>query len=167
MKMSMSRALTELSDGEGTVAFGPLAVGVYYVRLTGHLSSKLGIECAVQLRQQLGTGRGVHFFVDGALAKGVAFAARSAVMRALLANRQQLNSITVVVAVGSSARARSMVAMLGRPNLVTDSAEVFQTHLHEAVPSARTKLAPTSGTMRAARSQRPRARSLRPRARSA
>jgi hypothetical protein len=163
----MNRSLHMLSDAQGTVTHGLLAANVYYVRVGGYVSSKLGIDCSLQLRQHLAS-TAVTFFLDVASAEGGAFAARSAIMRALLANRRQLNFVTILV--GSKAvatRARSMAATLGRPHSVIDSPGLFQTQLIEAVPSARSKIGPTSGTVRIARSVRPSARSMRPRARTA
>ena len=163
----MSRSLHMLSDTQGTVTHGFLAPNVYYARVAGYVSSKLGIDCSLQLRQHL-TDTTVTVFVDASSVEGGAFAARSAVMRALLAKRRQLHFVTILV--GSEAmatRARAMAATLGRPHSVMDSPGLFQTQLIEAVPSARRKIAPTSATLRVARSVRPIARSARPRARTA
>jgi hypothetical protein len=163
----MSRSLHLLSDPQATVTFGFLAADVYYVRIAGYVSSKLGIDCSLQLRQEL-ANTAVTLYADVVSAEGSAFAARSAMMRALLANRRQLNSVTILVGSGAAAaRARSMAGMLGRPHNIIDSAALFQTQLVQAVPSAKSKLAPTSGTVRVARAVRPGARSLRPRARTA
>jgi len=58
-----------------------------------------------------------------------------------------------------------MTTMLGRPSQIIDSAARFQVLLLEAAPSA--KIAPASGTVRAAPSGHVVARSSRPRARTA
>ena len=108
-KMDMAKALQVLSDDQGTVIAGYLAVDVYYVRLADYISSGLGIEIASQLRKHLGDAAGVTCFFDVALVQGGDFAARSAIARALLANRRQVTSITTLVPIGSipmRARAR-------------------------------------------------------------
>jgi hypothetical protein len=164
----MSRSLHVLSDAQGTVSFGFLAANVYYLRIEGFLSAKVGIDCAVKLRQELSFGTEVACFADVASAEGGAFAARSAVMRALLANRRQLSNMTILAAANpSGTRARSMAVMLGRPSTIIESPALFQTQLREAVPSARSKTAPPSGTVRIGRAVRTSARPSRPRARTA
>lgn len=163
----MSRSLHLLSDTQATVTFGFLSANVYYCRITGYVSSKLGIDGSLQLRQHLASAT-VTLFADVASGDGSTFAARSALMRALLANRQQLTSATILVrSSATAARARSMADMLGRPHSIIDSAALFQTQLLQAVPSARSKVAPTSGTVRVATAARPGGRSMRPRARTA
>ena len=164
----MNKALNLLSDGEGTVTFGFLAADVYYVRITGHLSSKVGIDCATHFRQHLAAGPAIRVFADAASGTGSAFAARSAIMRALLANRRTLHFLTILVAPGPmAARAQAMVETLDRPNVIIDSPALFQTQVQDAVPPPQYRGGPASGTIRVSRSARPPARSWRPRARMA
>jgi hypothetical protein len=164
--MAMSSALNILSDREGTVTFGFLAEDAYYFRIVGHLSSKLGIDCAAQLRNHLVAGRALRLFVDVASGDGSSFAARSALMRSLLANRQHVDSVTILAVGATVARAQSMATLLGKPNVILESPALFQTKLRDATPT-RPRIPPTSGTVRVARSVRPVARSSRPRARTA
>jgi hypothetical protein len=164
----MNRSLSVLSDAQGTVTLGFLAQDVYYIRIAGHVSSKIGIELGLQLREQLGGPTAMRVFIDLASVQGGTFGARSAIMRALLATRRQLSSVAVLVGSGPSAtRARTMTAMLGRPSQIIDSAALFQVQLLEAAPSARSKIAPASSTVRAAPSGHVVARSSRPRVRTA
>jgi hypothetical protein len=165
--MAMNRALNILSDREGTVTFGFLAVDAYYFRIVGHLSSKLGIDCAAQLRNHLASGRALRLFVDVASGDGSSFAARSALMRSLLANRQHVDSVTILAIGTTVSRAQSMATLLGKPSVILESPGLFQTKLRDAAQSARPRVAPTSGTVRVARSVRPVRRSSRPRARTA
>jgi hypothetical protein len=155
----MSSALQVLSDSGGTISAGFLAPDIYYVRVVDHVSSGLGIGFGTQLRRHLGDATAVTCFFDVSSAHGGDFAARSAIMRALLANRRQLVSIKVLVSPGPvAARARALSAMLGGATHVIDSAAVFNAQLREAAPAAQRKL-PASGRMPIARSMRPRARS--------
>src|SRR5689334_11810123 len=102
----MSRSLHVLSDAQGTVSLGFLAANVYYFKAAGFLCAKLGIDCSLWLRKQLPTAR-VSLFFDASESEGFAFAARSAITRAFVANRPQLDSITVLALGGAAAPARS------------------------------------------------------------
>ena len=162
----MPKALQVLSDDQGTVVAGYLAAGVYYVRLTDYISTGLGIEIASQLRKHLADAAAVSCFFDVALVQGGDFAARSAIARALLANRRLVTSITTLVPTGSiPMRARALVTMLERAGQVVDSATAFRERLVEAAPFA-SSLLDSQRPARITRSVRPAARSLRPRPRS-
>ena len=163
----MAKTLHALSDDRGTVVAGHLTAGVYYVRLAGYISSGLGIDIASQLRRQLADAAAVTCFIDVASIEGGDFAARSAIARALLANRAQVTSITTLIASGHiPMRAKAFVTMLERAGQVVDSDAAFRARLVDAAPSA-ASLLDSSRPPRVARSSiRPIARSLRPRARS-
>ena len=90
--------LQVLSDDQGTVVTGYLADGVYFVRLVDYVSSGLGIELASRLRKHLVDAAAVSCFFDIASSEGSDFAARSAIARAVLANRRQVASVTTLVA---------------------------------------------------------------------
>ena len=163
----MAKTLHALSDERGAVVAGHLTAGVYYARLVGYISSGLGIEIASQLRRHLGDAPAVTCFFDVGSVEGGDFAARSAIARALLANRAQVTSITTLVAPGPiHMRARAFATMLERAGQVVDSDAAFQARLAEAAPSA-VHLLDSKRPARVSRSSiRPAARSLRPRARS-
>ena len=162
----MAKALHVLSDNQGTVVAGYLAANVYYVRLADYISSGLGIEIASLLRKHLGDAAGVTCFFDVAWVEGGDFAARSAISRALLANRRQVTSVTTLVPTGSiPMRAKALVTMLERAGQVVDSAAAFRARLLEAAPFA-SSLLDSHRPARITRSVRPAARSLRPRARA-
>jgi len=163
----MTKTLHVLSDGQGTVVAGYLAAGVYYVRLVQHISSGLGIQIASQLRKQLADAATVTCFFDVASIEGGDFAARSAIARALLANRAQVTSITTLIAPGHiPMRAKAFVTMLERAGQVVDSDATFRARLAEAAPAA-ASLLDSQRPARVSRSSiRPVSRSLRPRARS-
>jgi hypothetical protein len=166
-KKAMAKTLHALSDDRGTVIAGHFTAGVYYVRLVGYISSRLGIEIASHLRRQLADAPAVTCFFDVASIEGGDFAARSAIARALLANRAQVTSTTTLVAPGPiHMRARAFVTMLERAGQVVDSDAAFRARLMEAAPSS-ASLLDSNRPARVARSSfRPAARSLRPRARS-
>ena len=163
----MSRALRVLSDDKGTVVAGFLAANVYYLRVVGSISSSIGIRCASQVRQDLSNATSAVCFFDASSVEGSDFAARSAIMRAFLANRSHLTSIKLLTAPGlGAARARALVPMLDNSTEILASAALFNAQLLAAAPSAPSKL-PSSGRIPIARSVRPTARSsMRPGARS-
>jgi hypothetical protein len=163
----MNRALRVLSDNGGTIVAGFLAPEIYYVRLVGSVSSALGIRCANQLRKDLANATAAICFFDAAAAQGTDFAARSAIMRAFLANRHHLKSIRVLVDPSApESRVRALGAMVESTTQVITSAAIFNAQMLEAAPTAPSTL-PASGRIPIARSVRPsRMRSMRPRART-
>jgi hypothetical protein len=167
----MPKALEVIADARGTIVTGFIAPGVYYVRVIGEISSDLGIRCGVQLRRHLGGAQGVTGFFDFASALGSDFAARSAITRALLANRTSLTAIKALVTRGAMvARARAMIAILGKVAQIVEDASEFHSALLLAAPFAQAKLPPSrwipAARVEPAASDAPRPRSLRPRARS-
>jgi hypothetical protein len=154
----MSRALRVLSDDKGTVVTGFLPPDVYYIRVVGSISSALGIRCASQLRQDLGSVTTTICFFDASQAEGSDFAARSAIMRAFFANRGRLAGIKLLTAQGSgAARARAFAPMLDATEIVS-SVALFNAQLLAAAPTAPSKI-PASGRIPARSSMRPGARS--------
>jgi hypothetical protein len=162
----MSKPLQVISDGRGTVVMGFLAAGVYYLRFLDEIVSGLGIRCASQIRKDLADTTAVACFFDVASTEGGDFAARSAVVRALLSNRRRLTSVATLVATGPVvAKARALVSIPGCAAHVVTSADTFLAQMLEVAPLAQTKL-PPARSVPAARSVRPAARSVRPRTRS-
>jgi hypothetical protein len=162
----MNRPLQVLADNLGTVVAGFLSANVYYIRFIDHVSTGLGIRSGSHLRRELADATEVTCFFDVASAERVDFAARSAIIRALLVNRRRLVKVTTLTTPGLNAtKVRSLLAVLGNISLVIDSAAVFQAEMLEAAPFAQGKLLPNRWVP-IARSIRPAARSLRPRART-
>jgi hypothetical protein len=155
----MSRALRVLSDDNGTVVAGFLAPDVYYIRVVGTISSALGIRYASQFRQDLGNAATATCFFDASSAQGSDFAARSAIMRAFLANRSRLAGIKLLTAPGlGAARVRALAPILDNATEIVSSAALFNAQLLAAAPTAPSKL-PASGRIPVARSVRPNVRS--------
>ena len=156
----MSKPLQVLSDEQGAIVAGFLAPGVHYLRFIGTISSDLGIRGGTLLRKQLDNGPTMVGFFDMSSAQGIDFAARSAVVRALLANRQRLSSFTTLAPIGLLAKtARSMAMTLGSTAHVMEDAEAFEGRLLKAAPFALARL-PQSRWQPIVRSLAPRARSI-------
>jgi hypothetical protein len=169
----MSGELQVLSDSGGSMIIGAIAPDVYFIRIVDFISASLGTRVAAQLHQELADTTQVHLFFDVEGAQGTELMARGAIMRALLAQRKRLLSVTILAREGElQARVTDWARMLTNNVLVLQSQAVFNARIREAAPGARAKF-PASGRIRIAspplgraRSLRPARRSLRPRGRS-
>lgn len=131
-----------LRDREGIVRVGWVGHSVIHARFEGSLSAELGVRFAGHLHALVASARGVHCFADTAGLTHYDLLARSAFVRAALANRRSFASFTILTwPSSSSAGAQSLAAALGDDVRVCTERAEFERRLVEVAPLARYRLA--------------------------
>ncbi len=137
----MGKSLEILAERSGAVILGWVAEDVAYMGFVGHISARLGARCASRMCAMLDEGTRVQFFCNTGLARSFDFSARSALVRASLACRRNIESMTLLVSSADAASAaHAIAAVLDGPTAVSGSAEEFDTVLLKAAPLAHLRL---------------------------
>jgi len=140
--MSYAAPLELLTDASGSVTFGWVDQGVFYARFSHGLSAELGAAYANRLRAIVQATPSIRYFSDARALENYDLLARSAFLRAVMAQRRKFTSIDMLTWPGDLSPA--VVASLGEPILVTCDPVVFETRLFATAPRARWKLDPKS-----------------------
>jgi hypothetical protein len=137
--MSHSVPLELLADAVGSVTFGWADEGVYYARLSGSLSGRVGEAFAARLSAGLERVGRVRYFADARDLESYELTARSAILGVLKQHHDKLEGIDLLWW-GGSAPSEVIRAEIGDALYVTLDAEEFEARLCARAPEARAKL---------------------------
>jgi hypothetical protein len=125
-----------LEDREGAVAYGWIAHRVFYCRLVGCLSARLGTSFVQRLSGLLSDVPALAYFADASALEQYDLVARTRFQHLVLAERRKFVSMTILAwAGGVGPAARNFATLLaGAIELLTDPAE-FDRALLNVAPS--------------------------------
>jgi hypothetical protein len=132
-----------LSEPGGVIVVGWVGDAVLWAKFTGVLSASLGGSYALKLERYLKSCPRLRYFVDASSMDSYDLLARSATTRVIMAHRQRIRSMLVLMWSGDvSASSRALMVALDDTVEMTTSAELFDSKLTEAAPLARQKIDP-------------------------
>jgi hypothetical protein len=151
---TVNNPLTMVADLQGAVVLGFVSKDIFYMRFTGHVTTRLGSKCAALLRRQLSSHAVQGIFCDGDQ-PSIDLSARSEIVRAFLDNRRHLESMATLVGTPEVAPTlRAIATVLDCLAHIADTADDFHGMLIRAAPYAQAKL-PRDTWARAPLSERP------------
>jgi len=127
--------LEVVSDREGAAVYGWAASGVVYTRFDGGLSAEAGQAYATRLSALVKGVSAFTFFCDSSQLKYYDLLARSAFVRAILANRRRLSSLVFLTwAEGVSPITRALAEAVGEPMEILTDLATFESRLLRSAP---------------------------------
>ena len=139
--MAVNNPLTMVADMQGSVVLGFVSKDIFYMRFIGHIAAPLGAKCAAFLRKHLASHPVQGVFCDAEPQSTLDLSARSEIVRALLDNRRQLESMATLV--GTSAIAptvRAIATVLDCLAHIAETQDEFHSMLIRVAPYAQAKL---------------------------
>jgi hypothetical protein len=133
--------MQHISDQYGSISVAWVGEGVLYARFANKISADVGERYAAQLTAMVGGLQEVRYFADSRNLANYDILARSAIVRAVLANRKRFASIIVLTwAGGVGPISRTFASAIGDSiEYVTEAAE-FEARLLQAAPDAKREL---------------------------
>lgn len=133
--------MEHISDQYGSISVAWVGEGVLYARFENKISADVGERYAAQLVAMIRDMEGVRYFADSRKLANYDILARSAVVRAVLANRRRFSSIVVLTwAGGVGPISRTFASAIGDSIEYVTEADQFEARLLEAAPSAKREL---------------------------
>ncbi len=130
--------MQELADQQGRAKIGWVADGVLYARFENKISAPVGEWVATCLTAFAQEADGIRYFADSGALTEYDILARSAIVRALLANRRRFASLVVLTWVrGVGPTARTFADALGGSIEYLTDAKQFEAQLLAAAPAAK------------------------------
>jgi len=137
-----SSRLELIADAAGSVAIGWIATGVLYARTVGDISAEVGKVQAARIQGFAEAVTQLSFFIDASQLKQYDLLARSAFVRAVLANRRKFSELVMLsVAEGETPAEQSLVSVVGEPFDILRAPDDFEDRLLELAPQARHTIA--------------------------
>jgi hypothetical protein len=135
--MSQSSLLEVVLDDDGSVAFGWVAAGVFYARLSGGLSANLGQLYVARLQSFVDRTDSLSYFSDASALDHYDLRARNDLVTCFRVNRHKFEDLVMLTwSEGASAASQAVAAAIGdRVDILTD-ADQFDLRLLQIAPSA-------------------------------
>ena len=129
--------MEEFADLEGCARIGWVAEGVLYARFERKISAEVGECVAARLLELSRKANSIRYFSDSRALTEYDILARSAIVRALLANRRHFASVVVLTWVqGVGPTARTFADAVGGLIEYLTDAQQFEARLFAAAPTA-------------------------------
>jgi hypothetical protein len=135
--------MEHIADQHGSVSVAWVADGVLYARLENKISAAVGERYAARLVMMIRQTESVKYFCDSRKLVNYDILARSAIVRAVLANRRRFASILVLTwAGGVGPVSRTFASAVGDSiEYVTEAGE-FESRMLRVAPHAKREIEP-------------------------
>lgn len=144
--------MDHISDQHGSVSVAWVGDGVLYARFENKISADVGERYAARLVVMIHQTESVKYFCDSRKLVNYDILARSAIVRAVLANRRKFASMVVLSwAGGVGPVSRTFASAIGDSVEYVTEADEFEARLLAAAPNARREIEPPQTAPRSVR----------------
>lgn len=133
--------MEHISDQYGSISVVWVGEGVLYARFENKISAEVGERYAARLVAMIADLQAIRYFADSRNLANYDILARSAIVRAVLANRRRFASIVVLTwAGGVGPISRTFASAIGDSIEYVTEADQFEARLLRAAPDAKREL---------------------------
>jgi hypothetical protein len=140
--------MEHIADQHGCVSVAWVGDGVLYARFENKISAAVGERYAARLALLIRQAESVKYFCDSRKLVNYDILARSAIVRAVLANRRRFASILVLTwAGGAGPVSRTFASAIGDSIEYVTEPDEFEARMLRVAPDARREIEPPSSAL--------------------